>query len=202
VCHDSWCVWDSCRIAATLYSGRSLPLLFCAWIRQTPGMQAPEKRKRSAHGWRSPSRRSGSADAAITYLFAGTDDPQFEAGEIGRTAVAVRECERVGLPLMVETIARGPSVQDPLSPEWMKLHTRLAVELGANLIETEYTGDSKTTREASNFRPSLSSSWVGRAKAPTARRSRLFTVPSKLEQQDSIFWQKRVPGHKYAGISP
>jgi fructose-bisphosphate aldolase, class I len=93
------------------------------------------------------------ADAVITYLFVGTDDPDFEAGEIARTAAVARECERVGLPLIVETIARGPAVNDPLSLEWMKLHTRLAVELGADLIKTEYTGNSQTMREVVELSP-------------------------------------------------
>jgi class I fructose-bisphosphate aldolase len=93
------------------------------------------------------------ADAVITYLFVGTGDMEFEAGEIARNAEVARECERLGLPLIIETIARGSEVQNPRSMEWMKLHTRLAVELGADLIKTEYTGDPKSMREVVEISP-------------------------------------------------
>lgn len=93
------------------------------------------------------------ADAAITYLFVGTGDAEFEAEEMALNAEVARECERVGLPLIVETIARGSKVQNPQSIEWMKLHTRLAVELGADLIKTEYTGDPETMGEVVKLLP-------------------------------------------------
>ncbi len=93
------------------------------------------------------------ADAVITHLFVGTGDQEFEAKEISKNAEVARECEKVGLPLIVETIARGPQIQDPRSLEWMKLHTRLAVELGADLIKTEYTGDPRTMGEVIELSP-------------------------------------------------
>lgn len=86
------------------------------------------------------------ADAVLTYLFVGTGDSEFEANEIARNAEVARECERLGVPLIVESLARGPNVQDPLAPEWMNLHTRVSAELGADLIKTEYTGDAKSMR--------------------------------------------------------
>lgn len=93
------------------------------------------------------------ADAVITYLFVGTGDSTFEAEEIARNAKVARECERIGMPLIIETIARGREAPDPLSLGWMKLHTRLAVELGADLIKTEYTGDPVTMSDVVNASP-------------------------------------------------
>jgi DhnA family fructose-bisphosphate aldolase class Ia len=81
------------------------------------------------------------ADAVITFLVIGSGDSEFEKGEIQRTAQVSRECERLGLPLIVEAVARGRSIQNPSDPEWLKLHTRMAAELGADLIKTEYSGD-------------------------------------------------------------
>ncbi len=81
------------------------------------------------------------ADAVITYLVVGTGDSQFEAEEIARTAQVARECEALGVPLMVESLARGPKVQDYHDPKWIKQHTRLAAELGADVIKTDYTGN-------------------------------------------------------------
>ncbi|MGE5205277.1 MAG: class I fructose-bisphosphate aldolase [Chlamydiota bacterium] len=81
------------------------------------------------------------ADAVITYLVLGTGDSEFEAEEIARTAQVARECEAMGVPLIVESLARGPKVQDCRDPQWIKYHTRIAAELGADAIKTDYTGN-------------------------------------------------------------
>jgi DhnA family fructose-bisphosphate aldolase class Ia len=81
------------------------------------------------------------ADAVLIYLTVGTGDKDFEAKEIKRTAEMARESERVGIPLIVETLARGKDVKNPTEPKWLNLHTRMAAELGADIIKTEYSGD-------------------------------------------------------------
>ena len=81
------------------------------------------------------------ADAVITYMVVGTGDADFESQEISRTAEIARECERIGIPLIVESLARGKGVENPADPKWLNLHTRMAVELGADAIKTDYTGD-------------------------------------------------------------
>jgi DhnA family fructose-bisphosphate aldolase class Ia len=86
------------------------------------------------------------ADAAITFLTIGSGDAEFERGEMARNAKVARECERLGLPLIVESVARGPQVQNPRDPKWLMLHTRMAAELGADLIKTEYSGDPESMR--------------------------------------------------------
>jgi DhnA family fructose-bisphosphate aldolase class Ia len=87
------------------------------------------------------------ADAVLTFLFVGTGDNEFEAREIRRNAEVARECERLGIPLIVETLARGKDVANPASPDWIKFHTRIALELGADVLKTEYTGDVETMRD-------------------------------------------------------
>ena len=74
------------------------------------------------------------ADAVLTYLVVGTGDAEFEMKEITRNAEVARECERVGIPLIVESLARGKDVQDPGDPKWLNLHTRMAAELGADMV--------------------------------------------------------------------
>jgi DhnA family fructose-bisphosphate aldolase class Ia len=86
------------------------------------------------------------ADAVMTYMFMGTGDPDFEAGEIARNAKIARECESLGMPHIIEPLARGKEVKDPNDPQWVRLHTRIASELGADLIKTDYTGDPVTMR--------------------------------------------------------
>ena len=86
------------------------------------------------------------ADAVITYLAVGTGDADFETKEVARNAEVARECERIGMPLIIETLARGKSVKNPSDPKWLKLHTRMAAELGADLVKTDYAGDPETMR--------------------------------------------------------
>ena len=81
------------------------------------------------------------ADAVLTYMVIGTGDADFESKEIARTAEVARECERVGVPLIVESLARGNNVAHPGDLTWLNLHSRMAVELGADAIKTDYSGD-------------------------------------------------------------
>lgn len=86
------------------------------------------------------------ADAVLTYLVVGTGDAEFEMKEITRNAEIARECERVGIPLIVESLARGKDVQNPGDPKWLNLHTRMAAELGADCVKTDYSGDVASMR--------------------------------------------------------
>ena len=86
------------------------------------------------------------ADAVLTFLVVGTGDADFETKEIARNAATARECERVGIPLIAETLARGKAVANPGDPSWLALHTRIAVELGADVIKTDYSGNPATMR--------------------------------------------------------
>ena len=86
------------------------------------------------------------ADAVLTYMVVGTGDADFESKEVSRTAEVARECERVGIPLIVEALARGKNVQSPGDPKWLNLHTRMAMELGADALKTDYTGDHASMR--------------------------------------------------------
>lgn len=86
------------------------------------------------------------ADAVITYLVVGTGDTEFESKEIARNAEVARECERVGIPFIIESLARGPAVANPSDPKWLNLHTRIATELGADAIKTDYAGDPPSMR--------------------------------------------------------
>lgn len=87
------------------------------------------------------------ADGVLTYLLIGTGDVEFEAREIARNSELARECERLGMPLIIESLARGKAAPDPTSPETLMLHTRIAAELGADLIKTESTDDPRSMAE-------------------------------------------------------
>jgi len=86
------------------------------------------------------------ADAVLTYMVVGTGDSDFESKEVARTAEVARECERMGIPLIVESLARGNNVTNYADPKWITLHTRMALELGADAVKTDYTGDVTSMR--------------------------------------------------------
>ncbi|MBZ5720923.1 MAG: hypothetical protein LAO03_11135 [Acidobacteriia bacterium] len=86
------------------------------------------------------------ADAVITFLVVGSGDAEFERKEVERVGSLARACERVSMPLVVESLARGAQVRNPRDPKWLMLHTRMAAELGADVIKTENAGDVETLR--------------------------------------------------------
>jgi DhnA family fructose-bisphosphate aldolase class Ia len=87
------------------------------------------------------------ADAVITFLFVGSGDAEFERKEVRRVGRLSRECEHAGMPLIVESLARGAPVKNPRDSKWLMLHTRMAAELGADVIKTENAEDIETMRE-------------------------------------------------------
>jgi DhnA family fructose-bisphosphate aldolase class Ia len=87
------------------------------------------------------------ADAVITFLIVGSGDVDFERSEVERVSGIARQCEQLGMPFVVESLARGKFARTPQDPEWLKLHSRVAAELGADVIKTEYTGNLATMRE-------------------------------------------------------
>ena len=93
------------------------------------------------------------ADAVLTYLAVGTGDADFETEQVACNAEIARECERIGMPLIIETLARGKNVENPADPKWLNLHTRMATELGADAIKTDYSGDPQTMREVVEICP-------------------------------------------------
>lgn len=82
------------------------------------------------------------ADAVMTYLFVGSDDPAVEAEEVRRNAAISRACEELGIVRIIETMARGARVpvDDERNTEYVALHCRIAYEIGCDLVKTEWTG--------------------------------------------------------------
>lgn len=55
-----------------------------------------------------------------------------------------QECDLLGVPLLVMTYPRGPKITDEHSAEAVGHAVRIAVELGADLVKTNFTGDSES----------------------------------------------------------
>jgi len=138
------------RACQDLLSGRDSPSLVFRldWtnlLRKT----LPPKNGYETHIATPEEAISYGADAAITYLFVGYNRDEAEVRNIENVARAVMQCHRLGLPLIIEPMARGGRVQqDKYNPEYVRLHVRMAAELGADLIKTDYTGDPDTFHQA------------------------------------------------------
>ena len=87
------------------------------------------------------------ADAVLTYMFVGLDDPAAEADEVRRNAEVNRACERFGMVHIVESMARGRRVDQPNRKDLVAFHTRVAGELGADLIKTDFLPSEQDTAE-------------------------------------------------------
>ncbi len=82
------------------------------------------------------------ADAVHMYLFLGSGDPAREAREIERVGAVVGECDRLGLPLLLEPLARGRQVSSSEAGSLanVQLVARIGADLGADLLKVQYTG--------------------------------------------------------------
>lgn len=82
------------------------------------------------------------ADAVMTYLYIGHDDPREERAEIERNARIVGECRRYGLPVMIEPRSSRERLTptDKTDVEIMSMYCRMSAELGADLVKCIYPG--------------------------------------------------------------
>jgi DhnA family fructose-bisphosphate aldolase class Ia len=82
------------------------------------------------------------ADGVMSYLYVGWTDPGVEAVQVEAVAETSRRCRRLGLLHLVESRAvRNEFLPNGLArPNLVSYHTRLAAELGADLVKTRWTG--------------------------------------------------------------
>lgn len=78
----------------------------------------------------------GAAGVAMTIKFGHKREGEFTK----QASLAMGECERLGLPVMIEAMAKAEG-KKPNDPENIRLAARAAQELGADLVKTYYTGD-------------------------------------------------------------
>ncbi len=89
------------------------------------------------------------ADAIMTYLFVGHDDPREEREEIARNAGIVGDCARLGLPVMIEprSIREKTHPEDKTDQDVMAMYCRIAAEIGADLVKCIYPGTAEKMGE-------------------------------------------------------
>ncbi len=98
------------------------------------------------------------ADAVLVYLFIGYGDPAVEARQVEQVAALTQRCAALGLGCIIEPMPRGHLVgDDSYHAPYVALGARMACELGADLLKTDYTGSADSFAQviAASFRPVL-----------------------------------------------
>jgi DhnA family fructose-bisphosphate aldolase class Ia len=84
----------------------------------------------------------------MTYLTLGFGDPSLESEEIRKNGIVVKECEKVGLPVIIEPVMAKFKNKDIFyDKEYLKINDRIAAEIGADIVKSQYTGDPESFRE-------------------------------------------------------
>ncbi len=84
------------------------------------------------------------ADAVSVHLNIGSDTEPAMLSDIGAVS---RSCMEWSIPLLAMAYPRGPGIKNPFDVDLVKHSARVATELGADLIKTNYTGDPDTFKE-------------------------------------------------------
>ena len=80
---------------------------------------------------------------AVKVLFPWGSDKEIQAATIELTAKFANECDRWGIPLMVEPVLWGKAIpkERQKDPKLIENAARIALELGADVLKMPYTGD-------------------------------------------------------------
>jgi len=90
------------------------------------------------------------ADAVSLHINIGADSEAQMLSDIGHVAI---ECMEWGMPLLAMMYPRGRKISDEHAVEHVMLAARVAAELGADLVKTNYTGDPDSFREVTRGCP-------------------------------------------------
>jgi class I fructose-bisphosphate aldolase len=149
------------RMYASVFSGRGAPglILRLDWTNRwrAAEMLGPEEGRGCLMGSVEDAVRLG-ADAVLVYMFIGYENPEAEAKAVENVTHVVMECERIGMGCIIEPMARGLRVgEDIYNADYIAAWSRMACELGADILKTDYSGDADSFRKviAASFRPVL-----------------------------------------------
>ncbi|MHA1733669.1 MAG: 2-amino-3,7-dideoxy-D-threo-hept-6-ulosonate synthase [Promethearchaeota archaeon] len=84
------------------------------------------------------------ADAVSVHINIGAEDDPQMLKLLGKVA---RKCRHWGMPLLAMMYPRGPKIIKENDVEVVKIVTRVAAELGADIVKTNWTGDPDSFRE-------------------------------------------------------
>lgn len=86
------------------------------------------------------------ATVACTYLIGRPEAPGMFYDNVERVASYIGRAHDVGLPVIVEATLWGLQNEDQKDPELLRQMCRIAAEIGADAIKTEYVGDVEAER--------------------------------------------------------
>ena len=87
------------------------------------------------------------AEATIMFLALGVKNGAMIAENAQAVAKAAHSSHRIGMPLLVEVVLWGDRLVETQDPQLLAWGCRMAAELGADIVKTEYTGGSETMAE-------------------------------------------------------
>ena len=149
------------RIYASVFAGRGAPglILRLDWTNRwrDPSMMGSEEGRGRLIASVEDAVRLG-ADAVLVYMFIGYQDPEAEARQVADVARVAQECDKLGVGCFIEPMPRGLRVGDnPYRAEYIAMGARMACEIGADVLKTDYSGDAESFHEVitASFRPVL-----------------------------------------------
>jgi len=96
------------KYIADYFLGRGVPSLIFVidWINMTKayGGEVPYNEVRTGICTSIEEAVKYGADGVMTYLTLGFKDPQLEVDEIKKNSIVIKECEKVGLPVIMEPV--------------------------------------------------------------------------------------------------
>lgn len=81
------------------------------------------------------------ADAVSVHVNVGAKQEDCMLSILGKVAC---ECDDFGMPLLAMMYPRGPNIKDPHAVDVVAHAARLGAELGADIIKTNFTGDTQS----------------------------------------------------------
>lgn len=162
------------RRYASIFAGRGAPGLIVRldWTSRwrDPSMLGTEEGRGRLIADVESAARIG-ADAVLVYMFLGYGDPDAEADQVANVTRVAEDCEKMGIACIIEPMPRGKLVGDRIyDANFVAMGARMACELGADVLKTDYTGNADTFRKVveASFRPVLI---AGGPKTETLRAS-------------------------------
>ncbi len=132
--------------ARDLLARRDRPLLFLLqhWqsVTRAPSLRGYPEGSTAPFLAVEDASRAG-ADGVMSFLYVGWHDPDREAREVEYVMDVSRRCQELGLLHMVESCLVDEETNDDVEERarMAGYHTRLAAELGADLVKTRWTGE-------------------------------------------------------------
>ncbi|MFW9864958.1 MAG: 2-amino-3,7-dideoxy-D-threo-hept-6-ulosonate synthase [Candidatus Thorarchaeota archaeon] len=84
------------------------------------------------------------ADGVSIHINVGTKSDPEMLETLGRVS---RECRDLGMPLVAMMYPRGEGIEDEYDVQVVKIAARVAAELGADIVKTNWTGDPDSFKE-------------------------------------------------------